>query len=263
MTQVDRAARPGLRVQAAVLTAVVVAAAVAASSVAHASRADLSAFLERAEKMAVFNSAVRADIKVVRDGAAVDTAVLIVDPKANRQFFALKSSGWRALLPLDWGRGTAVAAKDGKPAAFDVDDALPTTDLRGMEFFPFWQTDYTTAFVSDSNRMEKTITLYARERLPYILFVITFDKEKLVPVLVKYYRENMNNLVRLRQDSNHVMVGSRPRPRKIEIRDFTENRAMTFELDWRTLDQVPPGLTEESGFHKASVDWPSDPVAAR
>jgi hypothetical protein len=223
---------------------------------------DLAAFLERAERMATFSRPVRADIKITRDGKVVDTALLVIDPNTNREFVALKSSGWRALLPIGWGQGKAMTAQGSAPVAFGVDDPLPATDLRGMEFFPFWKTDYTTAFVSDSNRLEKTVTLYARD-VPYVLFVITFDKEKMVPVVIKYYKDNMNNLVRLRRDSDFVMVGSRPRPRHVEIRDFTENTATTFDITWHSLESVPPGLTEESSFHTTAIEWPNAPIASR
>jgi hypothetical protein len=229
---------------------------------AEASGSDLAAFLERAERMAAFTRPVRADIRVVRDGAPVEHAVMIADPAAGRQFFALKSSGWRALMPLEWGNGKVVKKDGARPAAVSVDEPLPATDLRAMEFFPFWKTDYMTAFISDANRLEKTVTLYGREPAPYVLFVITFDKEKLVPLTLKYYRENMNNLVRLRRDSEFTMVGSRPRPRRIEIRDYTENSNTTLEIDWRVLDQVPAGLTTDDGFHKVALEWPAEPLAS-
>ena len=224
---------------------------------------DLSAFLERAEQMSLSTRPVRADIKITRDDKPVDAAVLIIDPTANREFFALKSSGWRALLPIGWGEGKAVVTPGSSPVTHSSDEPLGATGLRGMEFFPFWKTDYATAFVSDSNRTEKTVTLYAKTGLPYVLFVITFDKEKLVPVAIKYFRDNMNNLVRLRRDTDFVMVGSRPRPRHVEIRDFTENSNIVYDLTWRALDSVPEGLTKDQTFDKAALDWPTEPIAAR
>jgi hypothetical protein len=234
-----------------------------AGSPARAWASDLSAFLDRAEQMALFNRPVRADIKVMRDDKLIDTAVLMVDPAAKRQFLALKSTGWRALLPIGWGQGKAVPAAGKSAVSLSMDDPLPETSLRGMEFFPFWKTDYNTAFVSDSNRLEKTVTLYGREGVPYVLFVLTFDKEKLVPLAIKYYKDNMNNLVRLRRDADFVMVGSRPRPRRIEIRDFTENSTTTYDIAWQALDSVPAGVMQESSFDKAAIEWPSEPIAAR
>jgi len=230
---------------------------------AGASVSDLVAFLQRAEKMSSFSKPLRADIRLSKGGTLVDQAVLFIDPHAGRLFMALKSAGWRSLMPLDWGVGKVVASDGASPAAFGADDPIPGTDLRPDDFYTIWRTDYATAFISDSTRLEKTISLYARKELPYVLFVVTFDKEKLVPLAIKYYRENMNNLVRLRRDTDFVMVGSRPRPRKIEIHDFTENSVTTVEIAWHALDAVPTGLTDDASFHKTALEWPPEPVAAR
>ena len=228
---------------------------------ADASRADLTAFLERAGKMAEHNRALRADMSIeLRDGSR-DTAVLLIAPEKNRAFIAFRSSGWRALMPLSWGQGKAVRAKGGKPETLDVDDPLAGTDLRAMEFFAFWDAEIETAFISDSSRSEKTITLYTPDGVPYILFVVTFDKTQLVPVSMKYYRDEMSNLVRIRNDAGHKMVGSRPRPSSVEITDYSGNTSTKIELEWSTLDRVPESLLDESTFHSADIDWKTDSPA--
>jgi hypothetical protein len=224
---------------------------------------DLAAFLGRAEKMAAHNRPVRADIRMRHNSDAAEEAVLIIDPAAGRQLFAVRSSGWRALLPLAWADGKAAKSRTAEPSSHGIDEPIAGTDVRGMEFFPFWKTDYATAFISDDSRLEKTVTLYAPDEVPYVLFVITFDKSKLVPHSLKYYRDSMSNLVRLRTDSDHVMVGSRPRPRRIVIDDFTENSRTTLDLAWQVLESVPEGLTDEERFNEAAIDWPAPAVAAR
>ncbi len=233
------------------------------ASTAEANRSDLVAFLERTERMGDFQAPVRADITIHNKDGAVEEAVLIVSPQHKRQFFAFKSTGWRALMPVGWGIGKAIKAAGDKPTACGVDEPLSGTDLRAMEFFAFWHTDYSTAFISDSNRLEKTVTLYAPDETPYILFVITFDKAKLVPLATKYYKNQMSNLVRMRKDSDHVMVGSRPRPQKIEIDDYAENTKTTIELSWKVLESVPAEAMDEVKFGEAKIDWRGPSVAAR
>jgi len=244
----------------AAITACIV---VAACSAAWATRADLTGFLERAQKMSAHNKAVRADIELTLPDGSTEEAVLMVVPEKNRSFIAFRSSGWRALMPLDWDKGKVVRKKGGKPEAYGVDEPLAGTDIRGIEFFPFWGSDYSTAFISDSTKNEKTITLYAPDEIPYILFVITFDKTTLVPVTTKYYRDQMSNLVRLREDTDYRMVGSRPRPGKIVITDYTENSTTKAKLTWRTLDAVPDELFGDATFYKADVEWGADRVARR
>jgi hypothetical protein len=228
-----------------------------------ANRSDLVAFLERTERMGDYQGPLRADIRVLRADSSVDEAVLIVSPQHKRQFLAFKSTGWRALLPIGWGTGKAVEEAGGKATAYGVDEPLGGTGLRAIEFFPFWQADYATAFISDSNRLEKTVTLYAPKSVPYVLFVITFDKAKLVPLAAKYYKNEMSNLVRMRKDSEHVMVGSRPRPQKIEINDYAENTKTILELSWKVLDSVPVEIMDEARFGEVKIDWRGPTVAAR
>ncbi len=243
---------------AAALAATLMTAPWLAPSGADASRADLTAFLERAGKMAEHNRAVRADMSIELPDGSRDTAVLIIAPEKDRSFIAFRSSGWRALMPLSWGQGKAVRSEGGKPETLDVDDPLSGTDLRAMEFFAFWDARIESAFISDSSRNEKTITLYTPDGVPYILFVVTFDKTQLVPVSMKYYRDEMSNLVRVRNDAGHKMVGSRPRPSSIEITDYSENTRSEIKLQWSTLDRIPDALLDEATFHSAEVDWQTD-----
>ncbi len=214
---------------------------------------DLVAFLERTERMASYPKAVAADIVFERGGDR-DQAFAAVDPEAGKLFLAVRSTGWRALMPLGWNDGVAI--RKGRKTAWKADQPAPGTDLRPMEFFPFWRSNYEMAFVSDENRTEKTITLYTNKVSPYELLVITFDKTRLVPTTIKYYRESMNALERLRRNSDFVMVGSRPRPQTITFDDFQENRHSKCRLRWRVLEQVPGALFSEDTFARAEVDWP-------
>jgi hypothetical protein len=184
-------------------------------------------FIQRAEKMAQLNRAPRADVRVTRADGSHDTAVILADPGRGRVFVAVESDGFRALSPLAWKPGTAVAKTGAAAGAHGADDPLGALGLRAADLFPAWAHDYTTAFISDETTQEKTVTIYGKKEIPYILFVVTFDKERLVPTLIKYYRERLNNLVRLRKDESYVMVGARPRPQKITVTDYTDNVTTT------------------------------------
>jgi hypothetical protein len=218
-------------------------------------RTDLDAFLERTARMAQHPTPARADITIRTGTGETDEAVLIVDPASGKQFFAVKSTGYRALSPMDWTGGKAVAKAGAAAVPHGADEQFAELDVRPMEFFGFWADYYQTAFISDDNRLEKTVTVYARKEVPYILFVVTFDKEKLVPLLTKFYKDEMNNLVRIRKDSEHVMVGSRPRPQRIVITDYTDNEETTLSLRWKALDSAPAELFGEASFDSANIEW--------
>lgn len=238
------------------------AAGVSLATAAAATISDLTAFLQRAEKMARFHRPVRADVKIRRQDGSGDEAVVIVDPESGKAFVALRSAGYRALVPLEWGPGTAIEKSGSSPAPQGADDLLGTSGLRAVDFFSPWAADYSTAFISDESPHEKTVTVYAARTVPYSLFVITFDKERLVPTVTKYYRDQLNNLVRLRHDADHVVVGARPRPRKVTITDYVDNSTHTFEIAWSELQAVPPALFDAGSFASAELSWPDAGASA-
>jgi hypothetical protein len=241
------------------LTSALLAAAIAIGATnAPANVSDLTAFLQRAEKMAQVNRPLRADVRVTRADGSSDTAVILADPGRGRAFVAVKSDGFRALAPLAWKPGTAIAKSGATPAALGTDDPFGALGLRASDLFPSWAHDYTTAFISDETTHEKTVTIYGKEGIPYILFVLTFDKERMVPTLTKYYRERMNNLVRLRNDESFVMVGARPRPQKITVTDYADNATTTYEIAWSEAEAIPAALFDEATFATAAVPWRED-----
>jgi hypothetical protein len=190
---------------------------------------------------------------VTRADGSQDAAVILADPTRGRAFVAVKSDGFRALAPLGWKQGKATGKAGAGPLG--ADDALGALGLRAMDLFPAWAHDYTTAFISDETAHEKTVTIYGTKAIPYSLFVITFDKERLVPTLTKYYRERFNNLVRLRKDESYAMVGARPRPQRITITDYLDNSTTTYDVKWSEAETLPSALFDDATFATADVPW--------
>jgi hypothetical protein len=211
-----------------------VVASASAGRPAHAG--DLAAFLARAEKMGTANEKVEADVTIKEADGSEKKARLTIDPAGGGTAILERAdTGWKSETPLAWKDGKATASAGASSSKISVDDTLAGSDLRGIDFFPFWKTDYTKAFTSDENTMEQTISLYADTGRPYSLYVITFDKTKLMPRMIKYYKDTFNNLVRIRTDKDWVMVGSRPRPKEILIKDFAGNTLRTYSFDWRLV----------------------------
>jgi len=209
------------------------------SGPAHAG--DLAAFLERAERMNTVNEKVEADVTVKDASGATHKAHVVIDPAGGgTAIYEQTDIGWKSETPLAWKDGKAVAKTGAASTKIGVDDPLASSDLRGIDFFPFWKTDYGKAFTSDENTMEQTISLYADTGRPYVLYVITFDKTKMMPTMIKYYRDTFNNLVRIRTDKDWVMVGSRPRPSQILIKDFAGNSLRTYTFEWKLAGAATP-----------------------
>ena len=90
----------------------------------------------------------------------LDQAVVVVDPTAGREFLALRSSGWRALMPLKWSAGKAAPSRGGK-----VED-----------FGPF-----RVAGVFHELRVGRA-NAYEGGSVPSAVFVEIFGQERLAPI---------------------------------------------------------------------------------
>ena len=195
---------------------------------------DLAAFLERTEKMSSANEKVEADVTIRESDGTEKKAHLTIDPADGGTIvFEVADSGWKSETPLGWKDGKGVVKTGASSTKISVDEPLGGTDLRGIDFFPFWKTDYTRAMTSDENTLEQTVSLYADDGRPYSLYVITFDKTKLVPHMIKFYKDSFNNLVRIRTDKDWVMIGSRPRPTKMLIQDYATQSMRMYTFDWK------------------------------
>lgn len=184
--------------------------------------------------MATVNEKVEADVTIREADGSETRGHLVIDPAGDgTTTFEQAAVGWKSETPLAWKNGTKVTKTGAAALPVGVDEILADTGLRGIDFFPFWKTDYSRAFTSDENTLEQTVSLFADSGRPYSLYVITFDKAKLVPRMVKFYKDTFNNLVRIRTDKDWVMVGSRPRPSEILIRDFTGNSTRTYKFEWK------------------------------
>lgn len=228
--------RPRRAVHLAVL---VLAMASMAPCPAHAG--DLAAWLERAERMNTANDKVEADVVVRTATGNTRTLYLSIDPAGDGKLTVeAPDTGWKSETSLTWKDGTVVRKTGAKTEKFGVDDPIAETDLRGIDFFPFWKTDYARALTSDENTTDHTISLYADKGRPYSLYVVTFEKEKMVPSLIKYFRDSFSNLVRIRTDKGWVMVGSRPRPGAMLIKDFGTGALRTYTFSWKVTGAALP-----------------------
>jgi hypothetical protein len=231
------------------LGATTLAFAMLAPSPRPAHAGDLAAYLERAERMNTANEKVEADVTVRDPSGAVRKLHVAIDPAGDGKLTVeAADTGWKSETPLAWKEGTVVRKTGASPEKIGVDEPLAGTELRGIDFFPFWKTDYSRALTSDENTREHTISLYADKGRPYALYVVTFDKEKMVPRILKYYRDTFSNLVRIRTDKGWVMVGSRPRPGAILIRDFQTNALATYTFSWKLAGsaEAVPAAPEEA-----------------
>jgi outer membrane lipoprotein-sorting protein len=91
------------------------------------------------------------------------------------------------------------------------------------------------------------------ETSPFVLLAYLLDREKLVTTRRQYYERTVNNLVRMRRDTDFVRVGSVWCPKRSEIEDYRTNAVTTIERQWATDPKVPPDLFDPATFATRSL----------
>jgi len=242
------------------MRAAIVALFVLLAAAAGATPVDLAAFLRSVEDAQRTPVALRADgdMAVTAPGTARrDQVVMIVRPPADA-YIELHASGVKALLPSDgpaqrWAPG-ARSPESFAPAASLADSYFTREDLE-----PFRLSRYADARISDDSEGEITVTLVPKNS-QYALEVITFDREKLVPVKTLYYRDTVNNLVKMRRDGGHVLVGRKWLPTTISMETFKLRTRSTFTLRWTQNPSFPPELFDAAFLARPSaLTWPPAP----
>lgn len=97
----------------------------------------------------------------------------------------------------------------------------------------------------------------------YVYRAYTFDKNRSLPVKVQFYAKTLNNLVKLRTDSDHVLIGKKWFPGTITIENFVDNSKATLTIHWSQAATVPPELLAPESFGGAPpVPWTTPAPAA-
>ena len=92
----------------------------------------------------------------------------------------------------------------------------------------------------------------------YVYRAYTFDKARTIPVKVQFYAKTLNNLVKLRVDSDHQLVGKKWFPGTIEIQNFPDNSKVKLSIKWSQAASAPPEFFAPESFPSTSpVPWTS------
>lgn len=98
----------------------------------------------------------------------------------------------------------------------------------------------------------------------YVYRAYTFDKGRSIPLKVQFYAKTLNNLVKLRTDSDHVLIGKKWFPNTITIENFEDSTKATLAIRWSQAATVPPELLAPESFGAAApVAWTSPTPAQK
>lgn len=221
---------------------------------------DLNTFLPEMEEAAKPNVTLRADgtMTVASPEGTKTDQILMIHREGNDLYIELKQ-GSKALL-LKGGAESFIAMAGAKEAtAFKPDAALAGSELTREDLQPFAVARYKTPRIVDQTSQIVHVALFPQQS-QYSMLVITFDREKKVPVKTMYYKDTLNNLVKMRRDSEHVLVGRRWLPQRIEVENFALRNTTTLALQWSQATDVVPELFQSAFLGRPSnLTFPAAP----
>ncbi|MCC6850043.1 MAG: outer membrane lipoprotein-sorting protein [Deltaproteobacteria bacterium] len=227
--------------------------------------ASLRLLLLGAQDMNTPQTTMRADIAIALEtykGPRTTRAIAFFAPgKDARWYLQLKEPALEALVRgaertvMVRSGGTIKTEAIGAPIA---DFGISYEDLSRFvaDDFKLWQ-------IADESTDVVLAGGHPQVESAYVYRAYTFDKGRTIPLKVQFYAKTLNNLVKLRMDSNHVSIGKKWFPGTIEIQNFPDSSKATLTIHWSQSATVPPELLAPEGFGGAApVPWTS-PEPAR
>lgn len=219
----------------------------------------LQQFLHSAEETAQLAAALRGDgtFEVTSgNGARRDQVVMLLRPVADT-YIELHQEGTRAIVTGSGDQAYRFTKGASKAEPFPADAAFADSDFTREDLEPFRMARYKDGRISDETGSEITVTLFPGTS-QYSLVVVTFDREKKVPVKILYYRDTLNNLVKMRRDEGHVLVGRKWMPTSITMETFKLRTEASFKLKWSQEPTFPPELFDQVFLPRPSgIVWPA------
>jgi len=231
------------------------------AAAAQAVTADLDGFLRSIEQAAQPPTPVRADGKlVVTTPEKSDTnQIVLIQRDANDLFIELRQPPLRALI-TDGAK--AYVLPPGASAAKDwpANEPLGNSDFTREDLEPFALNRFQTPRIVDENPEQITVAFFPKQS-QYSLVVFTFDREKKVAVKTMYYQETLSNLVKMRRDTDHVLVGRRWLPTTVTIEQFALRTQSALQLRWTQDPPLTPELFQPEFLARPSgITWPTPPA---
>ncbi len=220
---------------------------------------DLDAFLHQAEEAAQVAVPLRGDGQVEvasPEATRRDQVALVLRPPADT-FIAFQQQAVKAVLL----GSAAFRLKPGanKVEPFALDASLDDSDFTREDLEPFRAARYKDARISDDSPTQLTVTLFPTDS-QYSLVVITFDRQKKVPLKTLYYRDTASNLVKMQRDTDYVSIADKWKPTTMTMESFKLRTHTTMTVHWLPEDKLRAELFDPAALAQAPLTlWPATP----
>jgi Outer membrane lipoprotein-sorting protein len=241
-------------------TTVVLATLLVLSLPALADMEQLEQFLHEVEAAEALPAPLRADgtLTVATPSGTRRTAVVVIVRPPTDTYIELRQSGTKLLLLNRKGTAYRLKRGAGKAEALPATASVADSDFTRGDLAPFRLSRYAGWRISDETASEMTVTLFPKPASHYSLVVTTFDRDKRVPLKTLYYRDTLNNLVKMERDGGYVMVGRKWLPTTVSMETFALHTHSTVSLRWTQNVSFPPELFDPVFLtHASPITWPA------
>jgi hypothetical protein len=211
-----------------------------------------------AQDMNTPQTTMRADITIALEtdkGTRTTQAIAFFAPGPDaRWYFQLKDPSVAALV-LGTDRKVMVRS-DGSVRTVAIGEPIADTGMSYEDLSRFIVSDFKLWQITDESSDVVLCGGHPQVESAYVYRAYTIDKTKAIPLKVQFYAKTLNNLVKLRTDSNHALVGKKWFPGTIELQNFPERSTATLTIRWSQAATVPPELLTPASFPASSpVPW--------
>ncbi|MBI3782706.1 MAG: outer membrane lipoprotein-sorting protein [Deltaproteobacteria bacterium] len=228
---------------------------------ANARGESLREFLQSVESAATPTVPLRADgtIEISSDAGSIRDRIALVLRSPGDIYIELRDDGTRALI-LDDGSRAVRAAKGSGADELAGDAVLAGSDFTREDLQPLRVARFSDMRISDDSNGELTAALFPTKS-QYTLLAMTFDRQKKVPIKTIYYRDTLNNAVKMERFGGYEQVGGKWLPATISMESFRLKTHTTLTLHWTANPPLSPGLFEADSLSRPSqLEWPASAV---
>lgn len=218
-----------------------------------------------AQDMNTPQTVLRADIAIsletYKGPRTTQALAFFVPGKDARWYFQMKEPALAALV-----RGTerkVMQRTDGTIKTVAIGEPIADLGISYEDLSRFIVDDFKLWQIADESPETVLAGGHPAVESAYVYRAYTFDKTRTIPLKIQFYAKTLNNLVKLRTDSDHVLVGKKWFPGTIEIQNFPEGSKATLAVHWSQAATAPPELLAPESFPGSSpVPW-TTPAAAQ
>jgi hypothetical protein len=207
----------------------------------------------------------RADVTIdveTPKGKKTTTAVALFPPgKEANWYFQLRDPDLRALV---LGSERKVMQRTGTTTeTVPIGAAIDALGIAYEDLSRFIVDDFKTWQITDEAVDHILVGMFPAVESAYVYRAYTFDKEKSVPTKVQFYAKALNNLVKLRLDSDHVLIGKKWWPETIDLQNYPDGTKTNLKIHWTPNASAPPELLAAASFAAAPpLSWEAPRTAA-